>query len=448
MSKQQNVKLNIGNMTCINCQYKIEKQLKHLRGVISADVSYSKGSADITYNSEIIKIKQIEDSIEKLGYEVVSGNGTLGEGLTKTIIPLASILVLYMVLQHTGLLNRMAPSELADNNMSYFALFVIGLITSVHCVAMCGGINLSQSLKQDEKNLLFPAMAYNLGRVVSYTACGFVLDGLGYLIGAGTELGIPYILQGILKIIAGVFMVVMGINLLDMFPGFRRLSLRIPKPIARFIIRQKSKTKVPFVVGFLNGFMPCGPLQSMWIVALAAANPFVGAFSMLAFAIGTVPLMLGLGAIVSMLGNKFMKTTMKVGGVLVTVLGLAMLSQGVLLSNMNVPSSEVESTVAENEITEEKTESSDANVQLITSELELGRYPDITVEANQPVKWTINVPEGTLTGCNSTMIIPEYGIEHTFNYGENVIEFTPESTGDFTYTCWMGMVTGNISVVD
>jgi len=80
--------------------------------------------------------------------------------------------------------------------------------------------------------------------------------------------------------------------------------------------------------------------------------------------------------------------------------------------------------------------------------LELGVYPNITVEEGIPVKWTINVPEGTLTGCNSTMLIPEYGIEHTFDYGENVIEFTPSEAGNITYTCWMGMITGNISVVE
>lgn len=51
----------------------------------------------------------------------------------------------------------------------------------------------------------------------------------------------------------------------------------------------------PFIVGIHNGFMPCGPLQSMWIVALAGGSSFAGAFSMLLFSLGTVPLMLGLG---------------------------------------------------------------------------------------------------------------------------------------------------------
>lgn len=84
----------------------------------------------------------------------------------------------------------------------------------------------------------------------------------------------------------------------------------------------------------VNGMMPCGPLQSMQIVALASANPFAGALSMLAFSLGTVPLMLGLGSFVAMLGKRLSAKVMETGAVLVVVLGLAMLSQGGNLSGL------------------------------------------------------------------------------------------------------------------
>ena len=446
------VKLRIGGMTCINCKKKIEKELINLIGVISVDVDYRTGVAQIRYNTDKLNFEQIRSTIEKIGYEVRSSNIVSKNEILRTAEIVAIILMTYAVVQHLGLLNYLAPSELADSGMSYGMLFVVGLLTSVHCVAMCGGINLSQSLNEKDKKSFSSALAYNLGRVISYTIIGFVMGGIGYLIGVGAQIGISVAAQGILKGIAGIFTVIMALNMLDIFPWFKKISITVPKPISSFIVRKRMATKIPFFVGFLNGFMPCGPLQSMWVVALSSANPFGGAISMLSFALGTLPLMLGLGSIVSWLGKKYTKVMMKAGGIVVAVLGLALISQGLSLSGavVSIPvdqSSEIKADVFSEEIAFSTSDETSEDVQLIESTLEWGAYPNISVKANVPVRWTINVPEGMLTGCNSRMIIPEYGIQYAFNYGENVIEFIPTEEGNFTYTCWMGMITGNIEVL-
>ena len=85
----------------------------------------------------------------------------------------------------------------------------------------------------------------------------------------------------------------------------------------------------------------------MQIVALASGNPLAGAFSMFMFSLGTVPLMLGLGSFVSLLGKRFTKRVMEIGAVLVVVLGLAMLSQGFSLSGLldGTAGSQVEETL-------------------------------------------------------------------------------------------------------
>ena len=85
-------------------------------------------------------------------------------------------------------------------------------------------------------------------------------------------------------------------------------------------------------------------------------------------------------------------------------------------------------------------------VQYVSSTLRSGWYPDITVKAGEPVKWEINVPEGSINGCNYRMILQDFGMDHTFENGENVIEFIPEKEGVYTYSCWMGMITGTIYV--
>lgn len=272
-------------------------------------------------------------------------------------------------------------------------------------------------------------------------------------------------------------MVIMGINMLGIFPGLRRFQLRIPQPLVRIVNQKKGKSRQPFVIGLLNGLMPCGPLQSMQIVALASGNPFSGALSMLAFSLGTVPLMLGLGSFVTMLGKRFAKKVMEVGVVLVVVLGLAMLSQGGNLSGLfygmtygmtygegenpaeqaSRKKAEITDTAdadiagygtAEESVAVEESGISETDIQVIRSTLRGGRYPNITVTAGIPVKWIIDVPAGALNGCNYRMVLNAYGITHTFSVGENVIEFTPDKTGIIPYTCWMGMIRGNIFVTD
>lgn len=494
------IRLNIGGMTCVNCQNKIEKTLNHTEGIISASVSYNNATADIVYDEERISLKKIITAIEGLDYEVILRKKTAGPNITNIVCMLVIIVSLYVMLQSMGILNLLVPSQLADTKMGYGMLFVIGLITSVHCIAMCGGINLSQCIPQmaqgesddTSKLAMFrPALAYNMGRVLSYTAIGFALGLVGFLIGGGTEVGLSILLQGILKIIAGLFMVIMGINMLGLFPWLRKFTIRMPKSLARKVGSQKAKATRPFIVGILNGFMPCGPLQSMWIVALATGNPFAGALSMFLFSLGTVPLMLGLGSIVSALGRKFTDKVMTVGAVLVVVLGLAMLSQGGSLSGWLPPDlllilvialcvagvilsipiekkalknmAKVASLVIvvgayalwsyqgtllqNNSIADNNVEVVDG-VQVVNSTLQSGRYPNITVQAGVPVKWVIDAPNGSINGCNTRILIQDYGINYTFHTGENVIEFTPTNTGTVRYSCWMGMIRGNIFVTD
>ena len=331
----------INGMTCINCQNRIEDRIKNLSGVEEVHVNFRSGAAQIRFDEKKISFMRIEKEIEKLGYKVLSERKAGRKNGIKAICLLTAIIALYILLQQFGILNLLVPSRLADSSMGYGMLFVIGLLTSIHCVAMCGGIHLSQCLpkkklgESEKKGTAFlPSILYNLGRVVSYTLVGFLLGLIGWLIGGSSGIEVPILLQGILKLIAGTLMIVMGINMLGIFPWLRRLNIQMPKFIAKRIGQKKAATVRPFAVGLLNGLMPCGPLQSMQILALASSNPFTGTLSMLLFNLGTVPLMLGLGSVVTVLGQRFTHAVMNVGAVLVTVLGFAMMAQGGSLSGL------------------------------------------------------------------------------------------------------------------
>ena len=467
-------------MTCINCKKAIENGLGNITGVESVSVNYKTGKCEITIDTGLIGWKDIFNAIENLGY-------TVGNNKKTDLINIVSIVViivsLYYFLEQTGLLNLLNFEKVADSTMWFGMLFVIGLMTSVHCIAMCGGINVSQCLSENKKfSGLYPVM-YNLGRVVSYTVIGFVLGFAGMLFGTGENLGVSSIIQGLIKSFAGIYMVIMGVNMLGFVPKIKRLTFNLPNFIGKFRV----KNSQPFVVGLLNGFMPCGPLQSIQLVALATGNPFTGGLSMFAFSLGTVPLMLGLGSLVSVLGKRFTDRMMTVGAVLVTVMGLAMVSQGASLTgmiksenlmvivvmlafmciveNINFNKRQVKTVslmiilfigiftsrfMAINYVSEndESSYHMENGVQVVESQLASGKYPSIKVKKDVPVRWIINAPDGSINGCNYKIYINSYGIEHTFQKGENIIEFTPTKSGNIGYSCWMGMIKGNINVVE
>lgn len=440
-------KLYISGMTCINCQTRIESALNDRSGITEVSVSYETGTAEFSYEPEMVSLDWIITMIDDLGYETSAQNTSKKKVILRAVREIVIIAVLFFLLQRCGILNRLVPNSLADSEMGYGMLFVIGLITSVHCIAMCGGINLSQTLQKDtsteiSKVMFRNTLEYNIGRVVFYTVIGGVLGAVGALAGIGSSLQTSTLFQGILKLFAGIIMVVMGVNMLGIFSGLRRLTIHIPNFNKNTKPKSGRKPRTPFFIGLCNGLMPCGPLQSMQVVALASGNPLTGALSMLCFSLGTVPLMLGFGSAVSMLGKRFTRQVLKAGAILVVVMGLSMMVQGGTLSGLN--SKATGALMAENTDVDKKNTD---EIQYITSTLQPGRsYPDITVKAGEPVKWTVEAPDGSVNGCNYKIIQQDLGIEYAFDEGENVIEFTAEKAGTYTYTCWMGMITGKIYV--
>jgi sulfite exporter TauE/SafE/copper chaperone CopZ len=449
-------------MTCVSCQKRIEKKLKSTVGVEEAAVNYNTGAATVTWNASVVTFSEIKSAIESLDYEVLGDTN-------KTPVPeiigtLVIILALYVLVRGLGVSAITSAFPLVEAGMGYGMVFVIGLITSVHCIAMCGGINLSQCIpaaaaprEGRRRKVLFPAILYNAGRVISYTTVGVIVGALGSVVSVSGRF------QGVVQLIAGVFMVIMGLNMLGIFQGsigtrLRRINPRMPGIFAKKIDGQKAGNKNPLIIGLLNGLMPCGPLQAMQLYALSTGSPVAGGVSMFLFSMGTVPLMFGIGALSSLLSNKFTRRAMKTGAILVTVMGMTMFSYGWGLSGLNfnfadkiiaaVNPSPRFGSIPDGSGDEAFTPTIENGVQLVNSTLRPGRYPAITVQRGVPVKWTITAPQGSINGCNNRMIIREYKIEHRFTPGENVIEFMPEKTGKFSYSCWMGMIRGSITVIE
>lgn len=464
-STMRQITLNVDNMTCVNCENIIERELLKLPGVDHVTAKYSSGSVKVTYDESLLSTELIAETIEKEGYHIRRDKVHTQAGdkakeiraeqrsdsvekkndYTTVVEVLLLILALYIIGKRLGLLSLFNAFPIAREGMGYGMLFVIGLLTSVHCVAMCGGICLSQCVPKMKGAegfdggfaALRPSLLYNLGRVISYTVIGGIVGGLGSVISfSGT-------MKGIVQIIAGIFMLIMGINMLNLFPWLRKLNPRMPKIFARKIYAKRSNSS-PLYIGLLNGLMPCGPLQAMQLYALSTGSPLKGAISMLLFSVGTVPLMFAFGALSSFLSKKFTGKMMKASAVLVVVLGVFMLNSGLLLSGITLPSlPSIQGTERQ-----ENVATLNKDVQLVTTGLNPGQYEPIIVQKGVPVQWTIQAEKGDINGCNNSIIIPKLGIQKDLAVGDNVIEFTPEESGTIPFSCWMGMIRSKITVVD
>ena len=156
------VVLEIEGMVCENCRSKIEKKLQKADGVKKVKVSFESSRAELEYDETKTSLEKIFALVEDLGYKAYESRGRARK-LADTLFYVCVILVLFLVLQRTGVMNLLVPGTMASSNMSYALLFVTGLFTSVHCLAMCGGINLSQSLLAGRK--FMSPLLYNAGRV-------------------------------------------------------------------------------------------------------------------------------------------------------------------------------------------------------------------------------------------------------------------------------------------
>lgn len=438
--------LLITGMSCVNCEVRIESALGKLEGVEEVSASFSKSSVMVTYDSDSTDLDKIRSLLESLGYRVEGEaegqsktqhrNGSINRLLGIGII----VAAVYIIVTNTLGFNFVPK---IDQSMGYGILFLVGMVTSLHCVAMCGGINLSQCISsnspaQEIKRLerLKPSLMYNAGRVISYSVIGGAAGALGSVISFSGGA------KGVVIVISGVLMVVVGLNMLGLAPWLRRISPRMPRVFGDKVYR--STGYHPFYIGLLNGLMPCGPLQAMQLYALGTGSFFAGALSMLIFGLGTVPLMFSLGAVSTFLSSRFTHRLSKAGAVLVMVLGLIMVSRGFNLLGFDtaIAAPAFPGAGARNVARIE------GNFQTVTIDLEPGSYSPIVVQKGIPVRWTIKAETSDLNGCNNPIIIPEYNLEKTLVPGNNVIEFVPADEGKVTYTCWMGMISSNITVVE
>ncbi|GBG13683.1 uncharacterized protein NMK_1234 [Novimethylophilus kurashikiensis] len=182
--------------------------------------------------------------------------------------------------------------------LTYFSAFLVGLLGGGHCVGMCGGIvgAVTMSLPGQQPKTPF-LLAYNLGRIASYTLAG-VLAGL---IGASS-----FFLQHVLPIekvlygLASLMLVVLGLYLGGIWQGVLVLERvgsvlwRKLQPLSKRLLPLKTAPQA-VMLGMVWGWLPCGLVYSVLVAALATGSAAQGGLLMLAFGLGTLPTLLAMG---------------------------------------------------------------------------------------------------------------------------------------------------------
>jgi len=210
----------------------------------------------------------------------------------------------------------------------YFAVFLIGLLGGVHCVGMCGGIvsaltvqvRLPGQANPDRRD--WPLhLAYNLGRIGSYTAAGAAMGAIGTV---GMLFNDILPVQLALYVAANLMLVALGLYLTGFtraLAGVERLGQRLwarVQPLTRRFLPARSVAQA-FPLGVLWGFLPCGLVYSVLATALVTGSAERGAALMLAFGLGTLPNLLLAGMLLTRLRDVVRNQAVRMGAGLVVL---------------------------------------------------------------------------------------------------------------------------------
>ncbi|MGE0101058.1 MAG: sulfite exporter TauE/SafE family protein [Blastocatellales bacterium] len=220
--------------------------------------------------------------------------------------------------------------------VDFSIIFSFGLLSSLHCIQMCGPVVLSYSIAIGDRpgiRMLPAHAAYNAGRIITYT----VLGGIAGLTGRSLDLaGQLAGIENLTAIIAGILMLLAGLVMLDLVPieKLRKLDLlRVTsgflKPLGKRI--SSSRTIDKFALGLMLGFLPCGLIYAALLKAMASGTPFAGALTMTVFGLGTAGALMMLGLFSGFVSRKLSRWGSRVAAVSVVLLGLVLIFRGVML---------------------------------------------------------------------------------------------------------------------
>lgn len=449
--KKLNFKVN--GMTCSSCEVIIERNLRKVSGVEKVKASKSKDSVDVECSDQV-QVSELQAAVKDSGYNLSlqeSGNHGLGnhdsipqnwfskhkERFSEIGAVLVVMFGIFFLLRQFDIL----PKGLAvTDNMSYGFIFIIGLVAATStCLAVSGGLLLAIAAKYNEKHphlngwqKFKPHVFFNIGRIVSYTLLGGAIGALGSVLTISSKAA------GVITIIASLLMIIMGLQLLGIFPWLNKIKIKLPKFIAHKVYdssdNNSSGKTSSFLFGAATFLLPCGFTQALQLYVLGKGSFVIGALTMLAFSLGTLPSLASIGAFTSFTKGNIQRYFMTFSAILIIILGVMNLSPGFNLTGavIALPSGNGNVDVVDTApIIDGK--------QVVNMAVNGFDYsPDtFTLKKGVPVEWRIDGKGAQ--GCAKIISVPALGITEQLSSGVKIVEFTPQKTGKIKFSCGMGM---------
>ncbi len=340
-----------------------------------------------------------------------------------------------------------------NNTNNLLTVFITGLtIGGLTCLAVQGGLLASTIAAREEsdqesgskkRHTAFVTLAFLITKLAAYTILGFILGAFG---GA---LNISSSVQIAMQFIAGLYMIAIALNLLNVHPIFRYAVIQPPRFLTR-MVRNQSKSKDLFAPAFLGAmtiFIPCGTTLAMETLAISSASAFGGALIMFFFILGTTPVFFGVGFLTTLLGDNFQGRFLKLAGLLVLYLGITSANGALVAGGSPITLPSVSINLNGNRDQVQNTQVADFNQNPEIDVTGRGYSPTyIKVKSGEPVNLTLKSVDAF--SCASAFRIPSLGIEKNLQPNDNqTITFTPTKPGVIAFNCSMGMYRGVIDVV-
>jgi len=456
MSHNKYLTLPIKGMHCRSCELLIEEKLKDIPHIKSVDVNYKTGEAVIYHENNAPDMNLVTKALSEAGYEI--GRSDKLPLLSRDKKEYASLgiaflflMMVYLVFKGLGLTSLNLMPDLSSP--SWGLIIVVGLVAGFStCMALVGGLSLGLSTKFAESHpaatpaeKFRPHLFFIAGRILSYALLGGLLGLLG------TVFQFSPLANSILTILVGIVMLLMGLQLINVFPRLNKFKFSLPKGVSKALgFSQKNKEyshKNAAFLGALTFFLPCGFTQAMQLYAVSTGSVWLGAMVMGLFALGTAPGLLSIGGLTSLVRGKFKERFFKVAGLAVIFFALFNLNNGYTLANLSVGGFGSNSSTP-TKIVNDPNVTLENGVQIVhMTESSTGYSPNkFSIKKGVPVKWIIDAQDPF--SCASSIVVSKLGINKSLVAGENIIEFTPEETGKLPFSCSMGMYTGAFNVYD
>jgi len=219
------------------------------------------------------------------------------------------------------------------NTIDFISIITVAFLGSVgHCIGMCGGIIIAySSTKVDSKwSKWLQSMAhlsYSFGRITTYTLLGAIFGAIGGVT------SFNYMANATLTIVAGIFMILAGLSLLGKFSFLTKLEHSFSQTswyqeVFRSVLRSKSLYSF-YILGLLNGLLPCGLVYFFAVTAASTGSPLWGALVMFIFGLSTIPALFTLGMFTGIFTkSNFRKTMMSLAAMVVVLYGFYTIYRG------------------------------------------------------------------------------------------------------------------------